>query len=293
METVIKRRKRDFSQIQNDRIVSKDLSDAAFRLICYIEMQADTWKFYKEEIKKRFWWWEDKYTLSMQALKKNWYISHYPVKNAQWKIDNWVIELTYETQPVGVKTTPWIDQGVDEPAHGKPPQYNNTNENNTKYNNKKEIIVSKDTTPDGEVTDHFVRDTKHIVPSSWVVNTPPVPPAPPAVYVPKEITVEINKIIDTVKNSCKTAWIVYSSDSKERMYAKHLTSNKFKSECLDQLGMDLYEFLEKIVILSSQVKFSKVLSSAKLVYYNRWDVINKAKQQQQTIQSTQKRVFKY
>jgi len=54
METLIKRRKRDFSQIQNDWIVSKELSDAAFRLLCYIEMQADSRKFYKEEIKKRF-----------------------------------------------------------------------------------------------------------------------------------------------------------------------------------------------------------------------------------------------
>jgi hypothetical protein len=35
---------------------------------------------------------------------------------------------------------------VDEPAHGKHPQYNNTNKNNTNLNNKKDIIINN-TTP--------------------------------------------------------------------------------------------------------------------------------------------------
>lgn len=190
METVIKRRKRDFSQIQNDWIVSKDLSDAAFRLICYIEMQADTWKFYKEEIKKRFWWWEDKYTLSMQALKKNWYISHYPVKNAQWKIDHWVIELTYETQPVGVKTTPWLNQGVDEPAHGEPPQYNNTNENNTNLSNKK-----GNNGPDGQAPNSSN-------PKKKVLEKKGTPPTPPLTKFSKPT-------LDQVKSYCdeRSNWI--------------------------------------------------------------------------------------
>lgn len=158
-------------------------------------------------------------------------------------------------------------------------------------------IVSKDTTPNGDGDWSFSWDLVPINDGSKEKEKSSAKKEKEsteiATYVPKEITLEINKVIDTIKKACMSCWIIYSSDTTERMYAKHILSKKFKSECLDQVNMQLYDFLENIVKLSSQVKYSKMLSSAKSVYYNRWDVINKVKQQQQTLQSTQKRVFKY
>ncbi|HPC34962.1 MAG TPA: hypothetical protein PLP73_04780, partial [Candidatus Absconditabacterales bacterium] len=267
------------------------------RLLCYIEMQADSRKFYKEEIKKRFGWGEDKYTLSMKALKKGGYILHYPVKDGIGKITNRVIELVYIEKPVGVISTGWVSQGVGEPGGGEPPQYNNTKKNNTNSNNNKEKIVSNDTTPNGDGDGSFSGDLVPINVGSKEKEKSSAKKEKESTelstYVPKEITLEINKVIDTIKTACMSCGIIYSSYTTERMYAKHILSKKFKSECLDQVNMQLYDFLENIVKLSSQVKYSKMLSSAKSVYYNRGDVINKAKQQQQTLQSTQKRVFEY
>ena len=130
METIIKKQKKPFSQIDNSWIISKDLSDAAFRLLCYIEMQSESWIFYKEEIKKRFSRWEDKYAACMKLLKKNWHILHYPARNKSNKIINRVIEMVYEIKPEGVISMQWTSNSMDDPSIGKPPQYNNTNNNN-------------------------------------------------------------------------------------------------------------------------------------------------------------------
>lgn len=74
---------------------------------------------------------------------------------------------------------------------------------------------------------------------------------------------------------------MYSSDSKERQYAKHLLSQKFTNDILEQTWYELKPFLRAIIMLSTQVKYAKQINSAKTIYYNRADTVNKAKQQWQ------------
>ena len=101
----------------------------------------------------------------------------------------------------------------------------------------------------------------------------------PDKYIPKPITQEINFYIDFIKNICKNNWIIFSWQTDDRNYCKHLLSKKFKKDCLDELWCDLQYFLQKIIELSSKTKYSKIMSSAKIIYYNRAEVINKSKQQ--------------
>lgn len=166
----------------------------------------------------------------------------------------------------------------------------NNNKEIIKWNNNKEIIVSNDTTPDGEVwyffSDWFSKNSLEILP-------PPVPPTPPVEYVPKQITTEINDVIQIIKNKCKEFWVMYQWDWQERNYAKHLLSKKFSTDILEQTGYELKPFLEAIIMLSTQVKYAKQINSAKSIYYNRADTVNKAKKENIQVQWTQKRVFTY
>ena len=75
--------------------------------------------------------------------------------------------------------------------------------------------------------------------------------------------------------------------------AKHLLSKKFINNILEQTGYELKPFLEAIIMLSTKVKYAKQISSAKSIYYNRADTVNKAKKENIQVQWTQKRVFTY
>jgi len=132
MQTRINKPTKYFSQISNWRITDTNISDAWYRLLCYIEMQPENWIFYKEEIKKRFNWWEDKYLTAIKSIKQAWYIDHYPVRNDKWSITHRSIDLYYE--PTTVQET----HPPANPPHGKPPVYNNTDCNNTNINNKED-----------------------------------------------------------------------------------------------------------------------------------------------------------
>lgn len=134
METRIKKRTLPFTQIDNTVIIDWTITDSAYRLYCYIEMQSDWWKFYKNEIKKKLKWGEEKYTNAMKCLKDNWYISHYPVKELG--------KIVYRELSVLDKTIGWESHTMGEPGYGKPPVYNKTNKNNTNLNNNKDIYMS-------------------------------------------------------------------------------------------------------------------------------------------------------
>lgn len=129
MKTVVNKQTKPYSQIKNSWITDTSISDAWYRLLCYIEMQSENWIFYKEEIKKRFWRWEDKYTGAMQSIKKAWYIDHYPVKNEKWSVTHRSIDLYDEPTMV------WVSHTPGNPPYGNPPQYNNNNCNKNKYIN--------------------------------------------------------------------------------------------------------------------------------------------------------------
>jgi len=106
MKTVVNKQAKPYSQIKNSWITDTNISDTWYRLLCYIEMQSENWVFYKEEIKKRFWRWEDRYTGAMQSIKKAWYIKHYPVKDEKWAVSHRAIDLYDEPAMVWDSHTP-------------------------------------------------------------------------------------------------------------------------------------------------------------------------------------------
>ena len=105
------------------------------------------------------------------------------------------------------------------------------------------------------------------------------PPAPPAEYTPKEITIQIDHIIEKIKESCKKYWVIYWYDSKERKYAKHILSGKFQKECLDQVWLSMDDFIDWIIWLWTKLRFWKIINSPMSLYYNWADNINKSNQQ--------------
>lgn len=98
-------------------------------------------------------------------------------------------------------------------------------------------------------------------------------------YVKKDITIKIDNIIDKIKDACKKHWTIYWPHPKERMYAKHLMSKKFKRDCLDQVDMDLETFVDAIVSLNASVKYWTPINNPISIYYKRADHVNKMKQQ--------------
>lgn len=86
-------------------------------------------------------------------------------------------------------------------------------------------------------------------------------------YTPSEITKRINDLIKTIKDACVANGIVYGNSTQERNYAKHILSKKFNEDCLDQVGMDMDQFIHSIVKASVMLLYSKPLNSAKSIYY--------------------------
>lgn len=93
---------------------------------------------------------------------------------------------------------------------------------------------------------------------------------------------EINDLIEIIKNSCSKNWLLYSWKwQKERQAAKRLLSKKF-SERISEFWMSLEEFVNNVVMVSTKIKYNtKHLTSARLIYYNREEIVNKAKAQSQ------------
>lgn len=100
-------------------------------------------------------------------------------------------------------------------------------------------------------------------------------------YTPSEITKRINNLIATIKSACVANGIVYGNSTQERNYAKHILSKKFNEDCLEQVGMDMDQFIQSIVKASVMLLYSKPLNSAKSIYYWRSDVVNKSKKHTQ------------
>lgn len=106
----------------------------------------------------------------------------------------------------------------------------------------------------------------------------------------KPITIEINQVIDTIKSKCTECNVMYSWNNDDRMYARHLLSKKFQNDCLSKFPYELKPFIEGIIQLSTTTKYSKILSSAKSIYYDRAIVINNATKQKAMYDSNHKTV---
>lgn len=91
---------------------------------------------------------------------------------------------------------------------------------------------------------------------------------------------DINKLIELIKKTCKSNNLIYSwTGSIERKACKRILSKKFASE-IESFGMDLETFIKNVIYVSTKLQYNtKVLTSATLIYYNRAEIVNKAKQQ--------------
>jgi len=102
--------------------------------------------------------------------------------------------------------------------------------------------------------------------------------------------IEINDVIDLIKKSCLEHWVVYSWIGKrERQRAKNLLQWPFQ-KAIAPFWMTMENFIDNLIMTSTKLKFaSKPVSSAEEIFYNRADVINKAKMQS-TNNSNKKKV---
>lgn len=95
----------------------------------------------------------------------------------------------------------------------------------------------------------------------------------------------LNNLESLIKNVCKENNILYSWKWKtERNALKWLLSKKMEDR-LKEMNMTLSDLIKTVIPVSSQIKYWKTLSSAKLIYYNREDIYNKAQKEFQTNRS--------
>ena len=91
---------------------------------------------------------------------------------------------------------------------------------------------------------------------------------------------EINDLLEIIKQACSKNWLIYSwKGQQERNAAKRLLSITF-SERISEFWMDIETFVNNIIMVSTKIKYNtKQVTSAYLIYYNREEIVNKAKQQ--------------
>lgn len=135
-------------------------------------------------------------------------------------------------------------------------------DNNTSINNTNNIL-SKDNTPDSEW---------QIIPSQNEI----------VEYWKKDI----NEVIQKIKEYCKECNVIYAPPPDERRYANFLLSKSF-AEKIQDFNMDLYTFLGNIIKASSKLQFAKPANSAKSIYYNWWQIIDKAQKERLKTESKQ------
>lgn len=102
-----------------------------------------------------------------------------------------------------------------------------------------------------------------------------------ALPVPEYWKKDINDLIEIIKEACKKNGFVYSWKwDNERRAAWWILSKKFL-ERIAEFNMSLDVFVNNIVMLSSRLKYnSKQVTSARLLYYNREEIVNKGRLQQ-------------
>lgn len=91
---------------------------------------------------------------------------------------------------------------------------------------------------------------------------------------------DINDLIEIIKEACSKNWLLYSGKwHTERNAAKRLLSKTF-SKRISDFWMSLEVFVNNVVMVSTKLKYNtKQVTSAKLIYYNWEEIVNKAKQQ--------------
>ena len=101
----------------------------------------------------------------------------------------------------------------------------------------------------------------------------------------KEITVEINNLLEQIKNTCNELWVAYDK-TKDRMFAKHILTAKEYWEFCESIKQDRVEFALNILKASVVINYWKwPLTWTMKIYQNYADVYNQTKQKSQKFQN--------
>ena len=100
---------------------------------------------------------------------------------------------------------------------------------------------------------------------------------------------EVNDVIDFVKNSCLKHWLIYSwKGATERQRAKNLLQWPFTAK-IKPFGYTLEQFIDNVIFISTKLRYNtKQVTSAKDIFYNWEEIVNKAKQQKQQSETAKK-----
>ena len=97
----------------------------------------------------------------------------------------------------------------------------------------------------------------------------------------KEITAEINDLINQIKNVCDELWVAYNKDM-ERQFSKHILTAKEYWEFCEKIGQTRVEFALNVLRVSVAIKYFRwALSWPKSIYKNYAELYNQAKSKMQ------------
>lgn len=102
---------------------------------------------------------------------------------------------------------------------------------------------------------------------------------------------DIAQVIEKVREWCLKHGVLYQSDSKETFFAKHLLSKKFENDVLKVLWKWLYEFIDWVLRISTQIKWWFVVNNTRTMYQDGVKNINKWKQQNTTHIKTERPLY--
>lgn len=101
----------------------------------------------------------------------------------------------------------------------------------------------------------------------------------------KEITAEINNLLEQIKNTCNEIWVAYDK-TKDRMFAKHILTAKEYWEFCERIKQDRVEFALNILKASVVINYWKwPLTWTMKIYQNYADVYNQTRQKSQKFQN--------
>lgn len=225
----------------------------------YLQNSSDRFYFTNEQIGKIFWFGEQNTSNIIKSLKDKWFIStNYKIKSNGGKLR--FIQKLYSDY--NKNYSPTITKVIN---------------NNNKINNNKINIINNNTeqSSDNQNTSLSINnlDLKEKEKNSAKKE--------------KEITVEINNLLEQIKNTCNELWVAYDK-TKDRMFAKHILTAKEYWEFCEKIWQTRVEFAVNVLVASVKINYWKwPLAWTMKIYQNYADLYNIAKSKiQKTITPT-------
>lgn len=252
------------------------MSESQAILYNFIEWYTKTNRdfFYSNDtIADKLKWGKDKITNTLKQLEKEWYITVKKRIKSWWWLSRF-IKTTWKGNPDLLirKNRIWEIWKTELSNSENPPEVlynsninynnyyiNNTELENSELNNQKEnntLLLNNSTLVDKEKEKNSAKKEK-------------------------EITAEINDLINQIKNVCNSLWIMYNN-SMERQFAKHILTAKEFGENAEKCNMDRVKFALSIIYMSAKINYFKwTCNWPKSIYQNYADIFNQYKQKYQ------------